>query len=296
MGDEALEAEFADLEPEPSPEQEPSPEPAPSPEPEPSPAPEPESQYSESETQAREGGWLPKTEWAGDPDEWKSAALFNQFGEVFDALKDAKAETHSVRDSVGVLLENNNKFHKQQITMMESKLDDLHTERTEKIDLADTEGADKVQGEIDSLKGVIEDTKVSIETQPVTPATQETHPSIAAWEKDNSWISDGSPRAAYAKQEFSKFLQENLKTFTDAGELMDGAIHAVDVAISKEYPDKNPNRDRSPGTQRGRQRGRASGNQLTMADLDDMEKEMWDQFGDRYKDQADFLATVQSTR
>ena len=252
-----------------------------------------EPEYSESEAKARAGGWVPKEEWEGDPDDWISHQQFNRFGGIIDSLKDSRAKYRQLEESVDTMLQNNNKYNKQQLLVLERQIDDLKADRTKAIDLADTKEADRIQDQIDKMNAAKGEVESVAESQ---PSPQKTHPAIEDWEQENDWITQNTPKATFAKAEFQRYLSENAKDATDVDDLVKDAIKEMEKSIAREFPAKNPNRDAAPTAARGRNTPTSKTDQLTMADLTVDEKKVWDEFGSSYKNKEEFLESVKNAR
>ena len=60
-------------------------------------------EISPEEERARSGGWVPKTEWKGDPNEWRSAKEFNERGEIFATMRDLRKQNSEVKQALQFL-------------------------------------------------------------------------------------------------------------------------------------------------------------------------------------------------
>ena len=251
-------------------------------------------EYSEVETKARSEGWRPEAEWEGDPEEWISASQFNRFGSLIESVKASNTKLRDIETTQEQVLANNNLFHQRQADQLRRELDEVKESRTNNIDLANVDGADKDQARIDQLNGEIAGVEAAITETPAAKA--ETHPIIDAWDDKNAWIKEDTPKAAYAKDKFAAYLNDNQGSATDVNVLVANGILAMEAAIDKAYPAKNPNRDGAPAVARGRNTTRQTTNKLSMSDLSREEKDMYEEFKDVYKTEAEFLEVVKSTR
>jgi len=254
----------------------------------------PEPEYSEAETKARSAGWRPKEEWEGDEEEWLPAGQFNRFGSVFDALKESRSRNASLEQAGRDQLATNNQFHQQQTQILESQITELKSERTKAIDLADVEEADRIQGEIDDLSESVTASKAAITAVPA--ATSAEHPGITAWNEANTWAKDATPKAAFAKSEFERILEEDYTDGCDMNDLITASLPKVDASIAKAFPQNNSNRNAPAANIRGRATHRQTNTQLSMNDLTADEKALHEEFGDTYKDDKSFLTAVKNAR
>jgi len=218
---------------------------------------------------ARSGGWKPIEDWEGDPGDWRSAEVFNERGEWIQRHKEQQGQINEMRDSFNSRIEGVNKIHTAQL---EAQKAELIQKRNDAIDIADRDAANKHQESIDNL--------------PVVEQHQEAQTVLDSWNASNAWIMQNTPKAAYAKAQFSIYSQTMSQQ---------EAIREMESDISREFPTvaKTNSPHVEGGTKPGGQRKPRS---LTMNDLTSEEKTIYKTMRDSWKSEAEFLQAVQDTR
>ena len=69
-------------------------------------------QLPEHEVAAREKGWRPKDEWEGDPDDWRPAKQFLEWGEMRSTIKNQNTQIKGMKKSYTQDIANLNAVHK----------------------------------------------------------------------------------------------------------------------------------------------------------------------------------------
>ena len=256
---------------------------------------EPEPQISEAEKLARSNGWLPKDEFTGDEADWRDFHEFNRHGELIGALREARASERRARQAAEESLARNNQFHEQQNKVLRGQIEGLQSQLKEAIRDGDVESATAIQQSIDTTREAIQE---PVET--TTHNMDEAQAIIGEWNAKNAWIDEDTPKAAYAKAQFTRFIQDNSTTFNGTPtQMIERAIAHVDASVEKEFSEQqtNPNRERSGKYVRGRTAQRASkAPSLTMNDLTREEMGVWQAQSGSYKDEAEFLSVVADAR
>ena len=229
-------------------------------------------EYSPLELEAREGGHTTKDEWtkAGkDPERWKSAHEYIQYGNIKNAMEKSNSEHDAYKKEVDKQFENLNKFHKADV---DSKIAAIKAEQRQAVEEADTEAYDKAQNKLDAIK---EDEVKEVEA-PKNPS-QNKPPDVLAWEKENKWIDDpDDPRSEDAQDWWEGYVKRNPNGSTTA------ALAYIDKKIAANYGKEtksNPRRDapsetgRSPVTSK-------KGGKISFNDLTQEEKNTWNNTGD----------------
>ncbi len=225
------------------------------------------------EDKARKGGWTNKDEWSEsghNPDDWKSAKSFNEFGDILNSLKTVQNDFNESKSQFDERLTN-------QRTMLDAvnkqKIADLKAQRTSHIENADVEAADAAQAQIDNLA-------------PVNTPAPEANPdqtTVNQWNADNPWINDGSPKAAYGMAEFNRFRQS--MPISDA-------IKAMESSVKNAFPDVNERRQMANKSEVPRRSNTAKPKTLSMKDV--TQEEM--KFRHIFSDEKTFLQSVKDTR
>jgi hypothetical protein len=224
---------------------------------------------------AREGGWRPKEEWEGPPSEWRSAEVFNERGVWIKKHRDQEKRLNDLAESFNTRLDNSNKLHKAQI---EAQKAELIRKRDAAIDLADRETANQVQGEIDNLA-----------TPEVAPVVNNDQTFLDNWNRENPWILQNTPKAAYAKSQFAHYQQSGQDART--------ALANAERDVGREFPEINPARENHPTPEGGSKPGGKRGARaLTMADLTNEEARIYRSMPGTWASEKDFLKAVQDSR
>ena len=244
-----------------------------------------EPQYSALEQEARDDGHTTKDEWteAGkDPERWKSAHEFVEYGKIKNALEKSRADTDKLRNDYDKRFENLNKLHKADT---DNKIKALKADQRKAVEEADTVAYDEAQVKIEELK---------VEPEPVKSEPESNKSAeIIAWEKDNDWINNpDDPRTDAALDFWDGYVKRNPNGNNAAG------LKYVSDKISQLYPSKpktNPRRD-SPGeTSRAPSTPKVTG-KISMSDLTPEEKNTWNNTKDWYDSEKDFLIAVKDSR
>jgi len=255
-----------------------------------------EPEYSDAEAKARAGGWRPQDEWEGDPEDWVSHKEFNRVGELMSSIKDAKAEARAAKQQADEQMSRLNQFHESQNKILRAKLAELKSGRTEAINLADVDEANRIQDQIDETEYAL---AVSENVPKPQPPAQKHH-LISGWEAKNEWINNpDSAKTVYANAKFVQLLQDPIlaQGASSTDEVVERALVELDKVVAKEFPAVNTNRNKAPSNVRGRPSGKkGQSNQLTMDDLTRDELNMYQEMGDIYKNQDEFLAVVADSR
>lgn len=239
-------------------------------------------EYSPLELEAREDGHTTKSEWeaAGkDPERWKSAHEYVEYGKIKGALDKSKAAQDQLRDDYDKRFENLNKLHKAEV---DTKIKALKAEQRQAVEEADTEAFDQKQTQIDELKAVKEEPE----------AKQQTPSEIVEWEAKNEWIKDESdPRTMMAQGLYNGYVKNNPN-----GNPKD-LIAYVNKQMKLDEVTTNPRRDAPSETTRAPITPKSSG-KLSMNNLSGEEQDLWNKAGaDLWGgDKKAFLQSVSDSR
>ena len=188
---------------------------------------EQESEYSEEEIQAKEGGWKPKDEWEGAPEEWVTAKQFLRNGEYLRKIHNQNRKIKQLDDVVTTLA-------KQQKKIFDAGYDKAKKELKLQLREANREGDDATAEVIEDRLEKLEERKV--EDTKALEVKEEKAPIVApefeSWVKRNDWFVKHSEMRAYAEAEGIKHAMENPhKTNTE--------IYAyVTETVKKRFPER----------------------------------------------------------
>lgn len=241
-------------------------------------------QLSALELEAQDMGHTSKDEFierGGDPERWKSAHEYVQYGKIKSALDQSNAKIDKMQSDFDSRLDNVNKFNKVQT---DAKIKALRAEQREAVSEGDTKKFDAKQNQIDDLK-----------VEPEEPATDtntvKKDPEIVAWESKNPWINDvDDPRSDIALGLWNGFSNRNPNA------TIQEALSYVDKQM-KTTPETNPRRDSPTNNERSTQTNKKTG-KLSWADLTQEDLDMWHKAGfDMWgNDQKAFLQSVKDSR
>lgn len=248
---------------------------------------EDEPQYSALELEAREDGHTTKDEWTAagkDPERWKSAHEFVEYGKIKGALDKSKADQDKLRDDYDKRFENLNKLHKAET---DAKIKELKADQRRAVEEADTDAYDEAQNKIEELK----EEPAEEEAKPSTSKNSD----IAEWEAKNSWINDpADPKAQAAQGLFNGYTQANPNaTAKQSLEYVDSQLKSMGLVKAP----ANPRRDAPGETTRAPSAPRQTG-KISMSDLTQEERQLWANAGSDLwgGNQKDFLQSVKDSR
>lgn len=202
-------------------------------------APEPDAPdpRAEIEAAASKGGWTPKDEWTGKPEEWLDAPQFVLKGaeilpEVRKALKEARDENRGIKKTLNDL---HSHLTRTEQRMYEKARRDLETELDQHALDGNVEGVRAVTKDLAKLA---EDAAVK---PPGAPQEAQNDPVVDDWIKDNAWFNSDPVMAAAAKTLSGIVEGEGI---TDIGK----NLAEVTRRIKARFPDafENPRRT-APG-------------------------------------------------
>lgn len=152
-------------------------------------------EQSTDELRARQHGWVPKSEWEGDVDEWVPAKVFNLKGELFGRIAKDKSKITELETAVTGLVEQVKKAHDAGYARA---LDELKAKKRDALDEGDTSAVLEIDDQIDSLKEEHKKTKEEMAAK-VSPKTQ-SNPEFDMWHVDNEWYLTDQSTTAYANE------------------------------------------------------------------------------------------------
>lgn len=240
-----------------------------------------EPQLTPAQTKASGNGWTDKAAWteAGkDPDDWVSASRFNEKGDMLDLVKSLRDDVTNSKQDFEKRLDNQQKLANIQL---EAQRKDLTNQRRDAIENADVDKADEIQGEIDAL---------NVAPVAAKPAATNNQQSEDDWNTNNPWILEDTPKAAYAKQQYTAALGR--------GENSEAAIKAMEGKIAEHFPASNPRRESAPAQESNRSKpgNRAPARKLQMSDITSEERKLYDGMPEAWANKEEFLTAVADTR
>lgn len=238
-------------------------------------------QLSPEQDKASRNGWTNKDAWieAGkEPDDWVSANRFNEKGDMLDQIKSLRDDVTSSKQDFEQRLDNQQKLADIQLAAQRK---DLTAQRKDAIENADVDKVDEIQGQLDELS------KAPVATKPAASTSQQSEDD---WNSSNPWILEQTPKAAYAKQEYSAALSR--------GQNSSDAIKSMEAKVAEHFPATNPRRDNAPAQESNRSKpgNKQTERKLQWSDLSRDEEKIYQHMPDAWANKAEFLATVVDTR
>lgn len=240
---------------------------------------EEENQLSDMEQQAFDDGWRPKDEWKGNPDNWKSADHYVEWGDMKSQQRNMSSQLKQVQRSHNEQIENLNKFHK---ASTEAKLNDLQGKLNKAVEDGDTDAAAAISKE---------QIEIASNSNPVAQPAQSVDESelMEQWYDDNSWFFDKSdPKAGFADNAYSLASRQGL-TGRERLDFVDEKVSSKYSAKPKVNHNRNGASDYS-GSSGSAPRGKDK--KLSMDDVTPQEMVMREVFAT----DAVFLKSVQNSR
>ena len=159
-----------------------------------------ESQKESQEEAEPSGEWMGRDAWeksGKDPDDWISKKKFDEQGQIIGDIKKLQADNRLLiqgKDEFNQRLEHQRIFMEAQ---NQQSIESLKVQRKSAIEEADVDGADRIQGQIDTLSG-----------QDLSPPpkqeldkngfTQDENEKIDAFNTANPWVLKDSPKSTDA--------------------------------------------------------------------------------------------------
>lgn len=237
---------------------------------------------SPAEEKALAGGWKPRDEWEGDPDEWVSAHEFNRAGEMMSRiqsqtgqLKQTQAELNKMREALKNLSEHNKKLAEKERELALSK---LKKERDIALEEQDLVTAENIRDKMEDLKST-ETEVIEVEDDKTTENTID--PVFETWiqKPENSWYNDDVVMQGAANALAAEYVKQHPEGTPEAS--MELLLEHVTGKIKEKFPQEfgeKPIRRRvstvaAPNADaNSRVRTMAKKHKYTTNDLDDTQK------------------------
>lgn len=200
-----------------------------------------EVELSPDEQRAREGGWRPKNEWEGDPDEWVSAKEFNKRGELMQRIS-AQTRTLKQNEKRIAKLEGAIKLvgeHNQKIAEIEKKklLDDLNRQKYTAINEGDADKASELDGlisQVNDVKTQQDLLEEEAEADPLEAQREQLQEYFQNWvsKPGNSWYGKDKALTAAFNAIGDDIANQNPNMSIDK------LLESAKTQLVKEFPDK----------------------------------------------------------
>ncbi len=197
-------------------------------------------EYSSTEQRAMDMGWVPKDQYNGDPDRWKSAEVFLALDEPIKRIESQSKELKAVRKALESL-----KAHHDKVRENEYKraMEDLKGARRQAYMDGDIDKVEAIEARIDEFKAEATEIKQSAQIEVDTEPT--VAPEFQSWLNKNPWYKEYKHMATFADD---LGLDLHRKGFSRAE-----VLKKVEEEVRKEFPTKfrNPNKDNAPDVTNG---------------------------------------------
>jgi DNA repair exonuclease SbcCD ATPase subunit len=203
----------------------------------------------EVEREAKLLGWVPKEQYRGNPDEWRDADEFLEFGKklnpilrknneaLLKRLEARERELDEIRSTVSEFA----KFHKEtEERAYKRALEELKQQKKVALEEGDYDAVTELDDQIADIKAAAKEPSKAKEPRNAEEQAAHNQKVYKEWESANSWVKD--PEVAKKAQVVGYELRLNGDTTIDH-EFLD---HVAD-AMKEKYPELfgNTNRDKS---------------------------------------------------
>lgn len=206
---------------------------------------------SEIEIKARNAGWVPKEEFADDPDKWVDADEFVRRGPLFEKINAQSREMKRMREAMEALQLHHAKVKE---TSYKEALAVLKAQKREAFTEGDPDKILAIEEKMDDLK----EQQRSFEAQrarEVAAPSQELHPEFKAFLDRNPWYQAEAPMKAFADTVGVELRNSGMSPTE--------VLKKVEQKVREEFPHKfrNANRDKAPAVEgAGKGTGKAGSN------------------------------------
>lgn len=182
-----------------------------------------EPQYSDAEVKAMDGGWVPKDQFNGPDDNWKSAKSFNEFGDQQAKIRNLSSQIKKH----GSEMKDLNKLWAGQL---ESQADELKTKFNSAVEEGNVEEANAIAAKQANVAA--QQDSVSVE-----PAQTDNQALKDQWELDNSYVFEpDNPKTKVANVAFQVAQRQ--------GKDMVEALAFVEEQVAEKFPERRGNDNR----------------------------------------------------
>lgn len=179
---------------------------------------ESKTQERDYEAEAAEMGWRPKEEWTGKPENWKSAKVYVEHGEV-------NARVAKIEKDASERFERLEKMHEKTVKQLQAQhakdIEALKAQKRDAVKAADAEAVERIDEQLDKLK----------EAGP--ESTAKSNEDIQRdWEAKNAWYTSDEDMRAYAFGYSNDLAARNPKMTLEEN------LRLTEERVKAKYPDK----------------------------------------------------------
>jgi len=203
------------------------------------------SEPSPFEVRAREMGWRPKDEWAGEEEDFVDAKEFVQRQPLFEKIESQNRTIKNVQKTLDAL-----KQHYSQVKESEYKRALAALEAQKETAISDADGARAVQVERQIRQVEREFEQVKREAQQENQAPENDPQEFVSWKAKNAWYENKEEMRIFADAYGTKLAKEGMTP----GEV----LREVSKKVRSTFPDqfRNPNKDDAPDVSVSTPRGK----------------------------------------
>ena len=163
-------------------------------------------QETVTEKSARTGGWKPKEEFDGDPEEWVTAKEFLRRGEYFNKIHNQNRKIKQLENALETMAGHHKRVFESAYNKAKS---DLKRQRAQAIDDGDGQAVEVIEDHMEQLETKYQeeskhlDIKIQEEEETQQKSQQQSNtpnPDFVRWVADNNWFYTDTPLRAFAEQ------------------------------------------------------------------------------------------------
>lgn len=207
-----------------------------------------ENKFTETELRAAQQGWVPESEWDGDPEQWRPAKEFLDRGELFKKIDEQNRTIKEFRRTL-------DEFSKHHARVRETEYkrarEDLLRQKKEALQEGDADAVIDIDEKLDMVKEAQRAATVPQVAEPVI------NPTFAEWKSRNDWYDTNEAMRAYADRIGNTLGAQGGMSVTDI-------LSEVEKRVKKEFASKfvNPKRN-APGAVEGGSKPASGGKKET---------------------------------
>lgn len=237
---------------------------------------EDEQEVTADEDQALQGGWRPKSEWDGDPEDWVSAKEFNARGQLMNRIseeskqrKKYEKELQQVKKALKVMGEHNKKMAEAERAKL---IKELREERLNALDDDDHREAASIEDKIKDVEQMdIDAPDVDFEDDADTTEndqdestnqdrqyTQEEITTLQGWINKNNWFLTNDAMRDVADGLSRRYVSGKNDDDFDVNEMLAYVEQGVKKTFPAKFARKKAGNAVTPDTGRGRSKKKRS--------------------------------------
>lgn len=175
------------------------------------------------EAEARKDGWRPKDEFKGDPEDWKTARQFVEYGELKSGFEARFAKLEKMGERREAALKRQH----------QREMDALKEERTAAIKKGDVNAVEEIDGKMKALNDDDAEPEKAIAKDASAPAgsKEANQEAYADWAAENPWWNADTKMTGYAQAQSELYVKDH------PGCTMKETLVHVDKKMRAKFPD-----------------------------------------------------------